>query len=189
LNRLIGQLLTFARLNATGEQQQEFDPLDIAALLLDLAEDAQFEVQGLGRKVNCNCLCDCIIAGNRELLRSAIENVVRNAIRYTVPGTTVEIVLERAADCGHALITVRDHGPGVLEAALPRIFEPFYRVDIASSATDEQSTGLGLAIAHRAITLHNGTIKAANNPGGGLAVTIRLPLAHTAGGGDRPSLP
>jgi len=102
-----------------------------------------------------------------------VENVIRNAIRYTSAGTSVEVTLRWRMDT--AVLTVRDHGPGVPESELAHIFEPFYRV---SEARERSSggVGLGLSIADRTIKLHGGTIRAANVPGG-LAVTIELPLA------------
>jgi signal transduction histidine kinase len=99
--------------------------------------------------------------------------VIRNAIRYTAPGTAVEVSLRWHLDT--AVLTVRDHGPGVPESELAHIFEPFYRV---SEARERASggVGLGLSIADRTIKLHGGTIRA-ENVRGGLQVTIELPLA------------
>jgi two-component system sensor histidine kinase CpxA len=112
--------------------------------------------------------------GSQELLRSAVENVVRNALRYTPPQSTVEIALE-CKNGGPATIRVRDHGPGVPESELPKIFRPFYRV---ASARDRQSggTGIGLAIAEGAMRLHGGSVRAANAPDGGLEVTFAVPV-------------
>jgi two-component system sensor histidine kinase CpxA len=126
----------------------------------------------------------------RDLLRSALENIVRNAVRYTPSGTTVEITLrkeegtreghsrkkrERGVFVPFAVIAVRDHGPGIATTELEQIFQPFYRSD---SARDRQSggAGLGLTIAARAVGLHGGAIAARNAPDGGLIVEIRLPL-------------
>src|SRR5262249_61263575 len=108
-----------------------------------------------------------------ELLRSAVENVVRNGIRYTAEGTAVEVALRWHMET--AVLTVRDHGPGVPEAELEHIFEPFYRV---SEARERWSggVGLGLSIAERTVKLHNGVIRA-ENVGDGLQGTIQLPLA------------
>jgi two-component system sensor histidine kinase CpxA len=118
-----------------------------------------------------------VIEGAAGLLRGAIENVVRNAVAYTAGGTTVEIDLTGAdsdsADRS-ARIVVRDHGPGVPEESLTKIFRPFYRVDEARDRA-AGGVGLGLAIAERAVKLHGGTISAANAPGGGLMVTMTVP--------------
>jgi two-component system sensor histidine kinase CpxA len=115
----------------------------------------------------------CRIRGSSELLRSAIENVIRNGVRYTEPGTAVEVSLNWHLDT--AVLTVRDHGPGVPEPELAHIFEPFYRV---SEARERASggVGLGLSIAERTVKLHGGSIRA-ENVRGGLQVTIELPLA------------
>ena len=116
----------------------------------------------------------CRINGSNELLRSGIENVVRNAVRYTAVGTSVDVELHWKLDT--AELTVRDRGPGVPGTELAHIFEPFYRV---SAARDRASggVGLGLSIAERTVKLHGGCIEARNAEEGGLLVTIRLPLA------------
>lgn len=114
--------------------------------------------------------------GVQGLISSAIENVVRNAVRHTAEGTDVEIALscEGVGERKQAVIRVRDHGAGVPEAALEDIFRPFYRVE---EARDRQTggSGLGLAIAARALRLHEGDIKATNASDGGLIVEMRLP--------------
>jgi signal transduction histidine kinase len=123
--------------------------------------------------VNATHLDHCRIRGSSDLLRSAVENVIRNAIRYTAEGTAVEVALHWRLDT--AVLTVRDHGPGVPEAELKHIFEPFYRV---SEARERASggAGLGLSIADRTVKLHGGIISA-ENLADGLMVTIELPLA------------
>jgi two-component system sensor histidine kinase CpxA len=116
------------------------------------------------------------VQGDAKLLQSAIENLVRNAIAYTEPGTSVEVLLqsERRSIASFARLTVRDYGPGVPESELVNIFQPFYRV---SDARDRQSggAGLGLAIAERVIRVHGGTIRAENVMPRGLQVVILLP--------------
>jgi two-component system sensor histidine kinase CpxA len=118
------------------------------------------------------------IQGSEEMLRRAIENVVRNAIEYTAEDTPVDITVSRRpgrSGGDAAVIRIRDHGPGVPEGALPKLFLPFYRV---TDARDRQTggTGIGLAITERAVRLHNGTVTAANAPDGGLVVEIVLPI-------------
>jgi two-component system sensor histidine kinase CpxA len=115
----------------------------------------------------------CRINGSPELLRSAIENVIRNAVRYTPSGGAVEVSLRWKLDT--AELTVNDQGPGVPESELKHIFEPFYRV---SEARERSSggAGLGLSIADRTVKLHGGSIEASNSATG-LRVTILLPLA------------
>ncbi|HYX53982.1 MAG TPA: ATP-binding protein, partial [Candidatus Limnocylindrales bacterium] len=115
-------------------------------------------------------------AGSLELLRSAVENVIRNAVRYTPQGSAVEVALQWRLDT--AVLTVRDHGPGVPQAELGHIFEPFYRVSEARERTSG-GVGLGLSIAERTVKLHGGSIRAENAPDG-LLVTLELPLVSTA---------
>jgi len=117
---------------------------------------------------------ECWIEGDQELLRSAFENVVRNAIRYTEPGTAVQISIK--CEPNDVKIIVRDHGPGVPESELDNVFKPFYRVD-TSRERRTGGVGLGLAIAERAIKLHNGKIGAGNLKEGGFQIEISLPMA------------
>ena len=120
------------------------------------------------------------IIGIHHLIKSALENVIQNAVRYTIPGTNIDISVEKdtSKDAEIAIITVKDHGKGVPEALLDKIFEPFFRVD---SSRDRKTggTGIGLAIAHRAIRFHKGKITAVNSPEGGLKIQIILPVLTT----------
>jgi two-component system sensor histidine kinase CpxA len=176
LNELIGELLTLTLLES-GTEQLVREPLALDTLVVNVAKDAEFEAKSRGKSVAVIASEPLAVEGNGELLRRAVENVVRNAVRYTREGMAVEIALCRVREEGavYAVITVRDHGPGVPEAALAKLFLPFYRVD---DARDRQSggTGIGLAITDRAVRLHNGTVNARNATGGGLLIEIRLPV-------------
>jgi two-component system sensor histidine kinase CpxA len=174
LNALIEQLLTLAGL------QRQSDPLgretvNMRELVHDIAQDARFEAEAAQRTLVVERECDASMRGNRALLRSGIENVVRNAIRHTAEGTTVRIAMEPQNGAERLAITVRDHGPGAPAAALHRLFDPFYRVD---EARDRSSggIGLGLAITRQAMLAHGGNASAENHPDGGLLVTLELPL-------------
>ncbi len=114
------------------------------------------------------------VVGDSDLLRRAFENVLRNALFYTPPGTGVEAQLAQAG--GMARVAVRDHGPGVPETALPHLFDPFYRVD-ESRARHTGGAGMGLAIVARAVALHGGRVWAENAAPSGLLIAIELPLA------------
>lgn len=174
LDDLIGQLLTLARLEA-GAKSKEATEIDLAAMVQEVAADAQFEAQSCRRQVRLVACDECTVTGTPELLRSALENIVRNGIRYTPEGAQVEISLRcESRDVEpHAVVRVRDHGPGVPEDSLQDIFRPFYRVaDDRNRQTG--GVGLGLAIAQQAIRLHGGTIKAVNAAGGGLEVEVSL---------------
>jgi two-component system sensor histidine kinase CpxA len=173
LNELIGRLLTIARIES-GEESMAKPELHLPELVDQIAEDAEFEAQSRNCHVKLKTSDDLVVKGNESLLRSAIENVVRNAIRYTSEGTNVEILLTH--EDGTAILTVMDSGPGVPDDALDKMFRPFYRVDDARGR-QTGGVGLGLAIAERSIRLHGGTVKAVNREAGGLMVEIRLPLA------------
>jgi two-component system sensor histidine kinase CpxA len=176
LNELIGRLLTVARLEAGDDAMQKF-PVDLGELVVEIARDADFEAQSRNCHVTVSSADHCLVMGDPSMLHSAIENVVRNATRYTREGTAVEIRLksESTANAQQAVVQVLDSGPGVPEEALDKMFRPFYRID---DARDRHTggVGLGLAITQRSATLHGGTVRASNRPEGGLMVEIRLPL-------------
>jgi two-component system, OmpR family, sensor histidine kinase CpxA len=119
----------------------------------------------------------CATTGAREQLRRAIENVVRNAIRYTQPSTDVEITLRKqyAPALSRAVIQIRDHGPGVTREHLERIFLPFYRIPTIHSEP-AVGAGLGLAITERIVQTYGGSVSATNAPDGGLIVNLELLL-------------
>ncbi len=171
LEGMLAQALELSRLEtATGAAD---DQVELDRLLEDVITNAAYEGAPRGRKV---VLAECArltLTGSSAALHSAFENVIRNALAYTADGSTVGVRLTRAGN--DALITVRDHGPGVADADLVRIFEPFYRTDDARTRSSG-GTGLGLAIARRAIERHGGRIVARNPQDGGLEVTITLPL-------------
>jgi two-component system sensor histidine kinase CpxA len=124
-----------------------------------------------------NAAADCTVYGSPELLRSAVENVVRNAIRYTAPRSSVEVDLkcgQQPHGLSRALISVRDHGPGVPESELANLFRPFYRVEGARER-DRGGTGIGLAITDAVVRLHGGSARACNAAEGGLIVELELP--------------
>jgi two-component system sensor histidine kinase CpxA len=185
LNALIGKLLMLARLES-GVEQIEMEPFDVGELLEELAADADFEARGRNCRVRVASTGNCLVRGSRELLRSAIENVLRNAVRHTAENTEVKVALRMEKDGGPASvgIEVSDEGPGVPEASLADLFSPFYRVGDARDRK-EGGTGLGLAITERAVRLHGGSVRAANGPNGGLVVKIDLPA--TSCGSQEPS--
>jgi two-component system, OmpR family, sensor histidine kinase CpxA len=175
LNEIIGRLLTVAKLEAASTLQNP-SRVNLSALVSSVAADAEFEAQERGSRVDIVQAADMKALGDPSLLRSAIENVLRNAVRFTAAGTAVEVFL-RASPAGNAnesVIAIRDHGPGVPEDELTRIFKPFYRL-ADSRALDSTGAGLGLAIAERVVRLHGGRIRATNEAGGGLHVEIYLP--------------
>jgi two-component system sensor histidine kinase CpxA len=177
LNELIGQLLELSRLEAGEDAAAYIEKVDVCELLEGLADDAQFEAESRACQVKLKNAFPASVKANTRLLHSAIENVVRNAIKYTKPDTAVEIsMLADAGNPDSIIIQVRDHGPGVPEKMLPHLFEPFVRVEEARDSLSG-GHGLGLAIADRAIRSCGGEIVAKNEPDGGLSILIRLQLA------------
>jgi two-component system sensor histidine kinase CpxA len=145
--------------------------LTLDALLIEVVEDCRLEADSRGCAIALGTVASLAILGDRELLRRAIENVLRNSIRYAPKESAVEVMVE--ATNGVASVSVRDYGPGVPEEALPKIFQPFFRVD-GSRDSSTGGMGLGLAIAMRAVGLHHGQLQAENaHPG--LRVVIKLP--------------
>ena len=188
LNELIGRILTLARLE-DGEQVVPQTPVPLGELVANVAEDAEFEAQ----ERHCHVLTsipegDWGVRGNDSLLHSAVENVVRNAIRYTAEGTSVQIALTNEERHGgrEAVLRVSDSGPGVPADALEKMFEPFYRLDDARGRLTG-GVGLGLAITERAVRFHGGKVAAFNRAEGGLRVEIRLPLISAAKSNLQPA--
>jgi two-component system sensor histidine kinase CpxA len=171
LNAMIGELLTLSRLESD-RGLEETSPVDLGALVASIAEDASVEAESRDVRVTTE-LASPTIAGNPELLRRAVENVVRNAVRFSEAGSSVDVSVHE--DGERAEVRVRDHGPGVPDESLARIFEPFYRVETDRART-RGGTGIGLAITHRAVVLHGGSVEAKNAPGGGLEVRLALPI-------------
>ena len=171
LDALIGQLLLLERLEARMPEAGAVT-FDLCDLLNEVVDDASFEASAAKRGVELDADSPCPLRGSPALVRSALDNVLRNAVRHTAEETAVEVSIDRGEEGTE--IMIRDHGPGVPEEQLETLFEPFSRVTDAR----ERSTGgagLGLAIARRAIELHDGGVTARNHPDGGLEVSIRLP--------------
>jgi two-component system sensor histidine kinase CpxA len=172
LDNLIGQILTLTRLQTRGDLKSE-TAVNLRLIVESVAEDARFEGQEEGKSIVISRADDCWLIGDPALLRSCIENVVRNAVHYTKPQTEVSVSLDFGGDSDSARILIADHGDGVPPEALGRIFEPFYRV---TEAREHQvgGAGLGLSIAQRIAIAHGGSIRARNRDGGGLEMEIRL---------------
>jgi two-component system sensor histidine kinase CpxA len=175
LNEMIGRLLAVARLDSSAPAVAMIS-VNLTEIVSQIVRDADFESCERNGHVVLTVHDQIFVQGDPKLLKSAIENLVRNAIAYTEPGTSVEVLLqsEHRSSESFARLSVRDSGPGVPESELVNIFQPFYRV---SDARDRQSggAGLGLAIAERVIRIHGGTIRAENVTPRGLQVEILMP--------------
>ena len=176
LNDLIGNLLKLSRIEGQDASSSTRELIPVDELVCEVAADVDYEGRSRNRSVRVLRSESCFIFGIPELVRSAIENVVRNGINYTHEGTEVEISLEVSRPDQAAVICVRDHGDGVPNEDLENIFRPFFRVEDARERSSG-GTGLGLAITERTVRLHRGRAKAENAFGGGLIVELRLPLA------------
>jgi two-component system sensor histidine kinase CpxA len=177
LNELIGRILTLARLEG-GAQEVPATPVPLDELVLTVVEDAEFEAQARHCHVRSTIpQGNWEVRGDASLLHSALENVVRNAIRYTGERTSVQVELTRndGPAGAQAVVRVADCGSGVPVGSLDKLFQPFYRLDDARGRLTG-GVGLGLAITERAVRFHGGKVTASNRPEGGLAVEIVLPL-------------
>ncbi len=171
LNELLTELLQVTR--AEGDvSQMNREPVRLDELVADVVETCRLEADARGCGIDVVNLEGITVRGDEELLRRAAENVLRNAIRFEPPGLRVEVSLGRKASS--ARLVVRDHGPGVPPESLPRLFEPFYRVDSDRNRATG-GVGLGLAIARRAVELHKGKLEARNEPPG-LVMEMELPM-------------
>jgi two-component system, OmpR family, sensor histidine kinase CpxA len=174
LNLLIGQLLRLSAMESTDAAAfTEVFPLN--GLLENMLPDVEFEAQQRTCTIRVVDQCDCMVQGSPELIYRAIENIVRNAIRYTREQSVVELKI--TCEQRMVVLDVSDSGPGVPESELDNIFRPFYRVDNARQF-DTGGFGVGLAIADRAVRLHHGELRAHNRPEGGLIVSLRLPCQN-----------
>lgn len=169
LEELIRQLLS------SQQDSSELDMhIDMVALLRQLCADASFEGEQENKRVTLHTAQDqAVIASAGDLLHKCFENIIRNALRHTGPGSQVRVRLQLAGDAYQ--ISFEDQGPGVADDQLESIFDDFYRVDSARTR-ESGGHGLGLAIARRAIELHGGSVKA-ENTGAGLRVVVNLPTA------------
>jgi len=174
LDNLIGSILSLSKVESGAATLNE-SSFDFRLLLTEIAEDAEFEFanRSISAKVDCE---DLTLFGDQQQLCSAIENIVRNAMRYSDDGGEVVLAARRSQDTLE--LSVRDYGPGVEEEQLPRLFEAFYRAESARSAHSNGGHGVGLAITRSIVALHNGSIRAENANGGGLRIVIKLPTSR-----------
>ncbi len=170
LDALIGQILSYTKLESDSERAAS--PIDVTDVLNEVAENVNFEYEG--NRVSIESDGDVSVPGFRGALVSAVENVVRNAVRHSPVQEPVTVSL--SGDDDAVIIEVRDKGPGVPDEDLRHLFDPFFRTRESAERDGNGGTGLGLAIAERAVSLHGGQIDARNLDDGGLAVRISLPV-------------
>jgi two-component system sensor histidine kinase CpxA len=176
MEALTGRLLDFSRLELI-EESVANEPCDLTNLVSQVVVDARIEAEERRCTIKHMLVPGCFVSGNYELLHRAIENVVRNSVKYTRENSSVSVVLSRPSN-RLAQILVDDEGPGIPEEELAEIFKPFYRAAHAR-ATGTLGAGLGLSISERALKLHGGSINACNRSDGtGLQVSIQIPLLN-----------
>ncbi len=171
MDALVSELLTLSRLEA-GMAGKLDEAADLNELVSNVVEDARFEAETSGCRIEFEECRQTVVRGNAELLHRAVENVVRNAVKHSPSGGLIAIKMQKNDDQTIG-ITVSDEGPGVPEADRLSIFKPFFRSD-QTKAPDGH--GLGLAISHHVVTAHQGSILAGNRANGGLRITITLPV-------------
>ena len=172
LQELIGRIVTLVRLE-TGGDHFTSGSIDLASLVNAIVSDTQIEAKSRNCVIESDVEDECVVFGSRELLRRAVENVIRNALRHTPEETVVEVSCKK--EDGKVVVEVRDHGDGVAEEQLEKLFEPFYRCEEARERS-RGGVGLGLAIVKRAMAFHDGQVEATNCDKGGLRVILKFPI-------------
>jgi two-component system, OmpR family, sensor kinase len=167
MRKLVDDLLLLARLDQTRPAERE--PVDVAVLAAEACSDSV--AVDPGRQVTLDAPQPVVVQGDRTHLRQAVDNLVTNAVRHTPAGTPIEVAAR--IDAGRAVVTVRDHGPGLDGEALAHVFDRFWQAD---SARSDAGAGLGLSIVAGIAAEHGGTVQAANADGGGAVFTLDLPL-------------
>ena len=179
MDALVGELLTLARLDS-GVQQKRTEWIDLSEVVHNLCVDAQLELESKQCALDVDVQVGVTLQGDGELLYRALDNILRNAIRYTPAGAPIAVSLRQDTATSQATVTIADSGPGLSAQDLVAIFEPFFRSaqePDQAERDDGQGYGLGLAITRSIIHSHDGTVVAHNRLGGGLEMQVTLPLA------------
>lgn len=175
MDDLVGQILTLARLTASEPLALERQTVDLIDLVREIIDDSMFESAERQIGIDYAGVQSCVASVNGELIYRAVENVVRNAVKYSPPGSTVDVHGETAA--GLFILTVRDEGSGIADEALESMFRPFMRG--IQPTTDAVGFGLGLSITKQAFEWHGGSVKAERGDVKGLVVSLILPITRT----------
>ncbi|MFK0161244.1 ATP-binding protein [Rhizobium sp. NPDC090279] len=172
MDDLVGEILTMARLTATGKEPLERQTLDLIDLVREIVDDSLFEASPNNISVFYSGVESFVTSVNGELIYRAIENVVRNAVKYSPSNSHVRVWSERTGQS--FCLNVKDEGPGIPEVALDAMFQPFKRGNNLSATA--MGFGLGLSITKRAFERHGGQVEAQPAEGGGLLVRMTLPV-------------
>jgi two-component system OmpR family sensor kinase len=171
LDELVGEVLTLSRLEA-GVNHSVKEEFDLTELLDSVIDDARFEASAKNVTVNYFESHEIRINADAELIHRALENILRNAVKHTPPGLSIQVEMDSSVDSRQVSLRISDQGPGVADEQLTSVFEPFFR----GSSNSQIGFGLGLAIARRAVEVHGGSIAARNKPEGGLQIEMVLPI-------------
>ena len=185
VDTLLGQLLTIARLESSGHIVDR-EHVDLSGLVQETISDATLEISERNITIQAQCDEPIMMHGNRELLRVAIENVLRNALRHTGSSSIVDVQLLKQES--FIELVVRDRGPGVSESDLLKLFDPFFRTE-STRAEFPHGTGLGLTLTKRVVENHGGSIGARNHEKGGLVVKMCFPCGSAFHGEPFSPLP
>jgi len=178
LDRIIGEALALSRMEADLPGMLS-ERVDVAALLAARGAAFRLDADARGIRIDSPPVAQPLpVIGNAVLLERALDNLLSNAVKFSADGGRIELAARFDSAAGEVAVEVRDHGPGVPEADLPRLFRPFFR---GANAARAEGHGLGLAIVERIVRAHRGSLSATNAEGGGLRVTLRLPAAGKAG--------
>ena len=172
LDALIGQILSYNKLET--DEEKEKATIDLSDVLKEVQENVNYEYGAERVLVSPAAKAVSPVRGYHGALMSALENIVRNAVRHSPDDEPVNILLSSTGN--EISIDIEDKGTGVAEEDLGRLFDPIFRTRQSAEQDSNGGTGLGLAIAERAVQLHNGRIEARNSENGGLIVSIRLPV-------------
>ena len=176
LSRITEDLLRLTRLDSNVLERPVV--VDALPVLEQVMRMMSLVAQEKGTELTYRAEGTCTMLATRDEIHQIIYNLTDNAVKYTPPGSTVQVSLFREGD--QVVLTVEDNGAGIPEEDLPRIFERFYRVDKARSRA-AGGTGLGLAIVRDTVEKRGGTVEAANRPGGGAVFTVRWPWREGGG--------
>lgn len=183
MDDLVGELLALARLNG-GFTENLTEEVDIREVIDEVADRTRLEIEQKHCQLKSSVELPMVVLANRELLHRALENVLRNAVRYSPDGGQISILATHSDKDNETVIEISDDGPGVNEEDLETIFTPFTRCDKADWST---GFGLGLSITRRIVEAHGGTVIARNTPGAGLLIVMRLPLQKTQNSQPEPA--
>ncbi len=172
LDAMLDELLTYSRLDA-GQYQLHKEPVDLPPLLAEIIAVNQVEAEAKQQQLQLSAPAELIVSADSHLLARAIENILRNAIKYSPANSNISCQLQLQADC--CQLDICDQGPGIDEGQLSAIFQPFYRLS-SNREHDSGGTGLGLAIVAQIVRQHDGSVSASNQSSGGLCIRLRLPL-------------